>query len=143
MILLDSNLLGRMTDSDDPQCAVARRAMHLLFAKGERFAIVPQNLYEFWAIATRAKSANGLGMTIEQTSQWLRFFQRRFAVLPDKEDLPARWHNLVKTLRVTGFRAHDVRLVAAAQSHGITQMLTFDAGDISGLPITIIDPASV
>ena len=26
MILLDTNLLGRMTDSTDPQCAAARRA---------------------------------------------------------------------------------------------------------------------
>jgi len=47
MILLDTNLLGRMTDSTDPQCAAARRAVHSLLADRERLIIVPQNLYEF------------------------------------------------------------------------------------------------
>jgi hypothetical protein len=46
MILLDTNLLGRMTDSTDPQCAVARRAVHGLLGRRERLLIVPQNLYE-------------------------------------------------------------------------------------------------
>src|SRR5882724_1415752 len=107
MILLDTNLLGRMTDSRDSQCAAARHAMHTLFAKGEQLAIVPQNLYEFWAIATRNPGANGLGLTTEQASQWLGFFKRRFTLLPDRDDLPARWHELVKRLGIKGFRAHD------------------------------------
>ena len=53
MILLDTNLLGRMTDSRDPQSATARHAVHVLLGRGERLVIVPQNRYEFWAIATR------------------------------------------------------------------------------------------
>ena len=53
MILLDTNILGRMTDSADPQCLTARRVVHALLAKSERLIVVPQNLYEFWAVATR------------------------------------------------------------------------------------------
>jgi predicted nucleic acid-binding protein len=80
MILLDTNLLGRLTDSGDPLCAVARQAVHTLLAGRERLIIVPQNLYEFWAVATRKPGVppvgqNGLGMMSEQASQWLRFFQ--------------------------------------------------------------------
>jgi predicted nucleic acid-binding protein len=91
MILLDTNLLERMTDSTDPQCAAARRAVHRLLAKRERLVIVSQNLYEFWAVATRKPGPppagqNGLGMTCEQASQWLYFFQRRFMLLPDRAD---------------------------------------------------------
>jgi len=52
MILLDTNLLGRLTDSADPLCIVARRAVHTLLAKRERLIVVPRNLYEFWAVAT-------------------------------------------------------------------------------------------
>jgi predicted nucleic acid-binding protein len=83
MILLDTNLLVRMTDSMDPQCAAARRAFHGLLARREQLIIVPQNLYEFWAVATRKfgvppAGQNGLGMTSKQASLWLRFFQRRF-----------------------------------------------------------------
>ena len=82
MILLDTNVLGRMTDSADPHCSAARRAVHTLLARGERLIVVPQNLYEFWAVATRRRGAapagqNGLGMTPKQASQWLQFFQGR------------------------------------------------------------------
>src|ERR1700681_4602355 len=112
MILLDTNLLGRMTDSTDPQCAAARRAVHVLSARRERLIIVPQNLYEFWAVATRKAGPppagqNGLGMTPHQANQWLRFFQRRFSLLPDRDELLARWHTLVTTLGISGIWKRD------------------------------------
>ena len=47
MILLDTNVLARITDSTDSQCAASRRAVHVLLAQRERLVIVPQNLYEF------------------------------------------------------------------------------------------------
>ena len=83
MILLDTNLLTRMTRSLDPQSGVARGAIQTLLQRGERLIVVPQNLYEFWAVATRPPGApptgsNGLGMTPAQAAQWLRFFKRRY-----------------------------------------------------------------
>ena len=147
MILLDTNLLGRITDSKDPQCGIARRAVQVL-KKTEQLVIVPQNLYEFWSVATRARGAppagrNGLGMTTDQASQWLGFVQRQFSLLFDREDLTIRWHLLVKTLRISGPRSHDARLVAAMQSHGIKGLLTFNGDDFKNLPVTFIDPTSV
>jgi predicted nucleic acid-binding protein len=147
MILLDTNLLIRMTRSHDPQAGVARAAVQALVERGEQLIVVPQNLYEFWAVATRRPGAapvgqNGLGMSTAQAGQWLRFFQRRFAFLPDHERLSQLWLALVEAHQVAGFRAHDVRLVAAMQSYGITRLLTFNAADFHGLPITIIDPAA-
>ncbi len=143
MILLDTNLLGRITDSADPRCAPSRRAISSLPASGEQLAIVPQNLYEFWAIATRAPAANGLGMTPNQASHWLGYFQRHFVLLHDREDLVARWHHLVKTRSILGFRAHDARLVAAMQCYGIARVLTFNGQDFKDLPVTVVDPTSV
>jgi len=148
MILLDTNLLGRMTDSTDPQCAAARRAVHSLLARHERLIIVPQNLYEFWAVATREPGPppagqNGLGMTCEQASQWLHFFQRRFTLLSDRAELLGRWHALVKTLGSKGLKSYDARLAAAMQTYAISRLLTFNANDFTGFPISIIDPASL
>jgi hypothetical protein len=73
MILLDSNLLTRITRSHDPQSAIARAAIRTLLWRGERLIVVPQNLYEFWAVATRPAGPppagrNSLGMTAVQTS---------------------------------------------------------------------------
>jgi predicted nucleic acid-binding protein len=147
MILLDTNLLTRMTRSHDPQSGVARAAIQTLRGRGERLIVVPQNLYEFWAVATRAPGAppaggNGLGMTPAQAGHWVRFFRRRFVLLHDREELSSLWQALVETHGVTGFRAHDARLVAAMQSYAISRLLTFNAADFRGLPITILDPAS-
>lgn len=147
MILLDTNLLTRITRSNDAQCAVARAAIQRLSARGERLVTVPQNLYEFWAVATRLSGPppvglNGLSMTAVQAGHWVRFFRRRFTVLPDRDDLSDRWLALVEAHGVTGFRAHDVRLVAAMQSYGIDDILTFNGADFRGLPVTVLDPAS-
>lgn len=147
MILLDTNLLIRMARSRDPQSGLTRAAIHTLLGRGERLIVVPQNLYEFWAVATRSPGAppagqNGLGMTPAQAAHWLRFFRRRFALLPDREELTRLWQTLVEAHGVTGFRAHDVRLVAAMQSYGITRLLTFNPGHFRHLPVTILDPTA-
>jgi predicted nucleic acid-binding protein len=148
MILLDTNLLARFTDSKHPHCAASRRAISVLLTRGEQLIIVPQNLYEFWAVATRKAGPppagqNGLGMSCGQASLWLNYFQRRFMLMADRADLPALWHGIVKALGITGLKSHDARLVAAMQSHGIQQILTFNAADFKVHAITIIDPSSV
>ena len=122
--------------------------MHGLLAQNERLIIVPQNLNEFWAVATRKSGPpptgqNGLGMTGEQASQWLNFFQRRFTLLPDRAELLECWHVLVKTLGIKGLKSYDARLAAAMQTYGIARLLTFNASDFKGFGITIIDPTSL
>ena len=67
MILLDTNLLTRMTRRQDPQSILAREAVQTLVKRGEKLIIVPQNLYEFWDVATRPSGPppggrNGLGI---------------------------------------------------------------------------------
>jgi predicted nucleic acid-binding protein len=109
---------------------------------------VPQNLFEFWSVATRKKGRlpsgeNGLGLTSTQTAQWIAFFRRRFKLLPDTTDLTDRWLTLVHSFGIRWTKSHDVRLVAAMESHNITRILTFNAGDFRKFPITVIDPASV
>lgn len=82
-------------------------------------------------------------MTVAQAGHWLRFFRRRFTLLPDREELSRLWQELVERHAVTGFRAHDVRLVAAMQSYGITRLLTFNSTDFRDLAVAILHPATV
>ncbi len=145
MILLDTNVLGRLTDASDPHHLASRRAVHVLLARGDRPAVVPQNPYEFWAVATRKPGGpptgrNGLGMTPSQAGQWVRFFRRRFAVLPDRPELTDRWLDLVERVGVSGFRSHDARLVAAMQTYGIDRLLTFNGTEFRDLPVVVVDP---
>lgn len=148
MILLDTNVLARVTNTADRQCEVSRKAIHALLRKSERLVVVPQNLYEFWTIATRSagpppSGRNGLGMTPLQAAQWNRFFHRRFTFLPDREDLFDVWQSLVVTFSIRGFRAHDARLVAAMKTYGIADLLTFNGADFQNLGINVLDPSTV
>jgi predicted nucleic acid-binding protein len=61
--LLDTNLLLRSIDAGHPMQAVAVNAVASLLARGEQVFITPQNLIEFWAVATRPAERNGLGLT--------------------------------------------------------------------------------
>lgn len=81
-----------------------------------------------------------LGMNIGQAEKWLSFLQRPFTFLPDREEITSFWRELVVAHQVAGFRAHDLRLVAAMQSYGINRLMTFNGRDFKHLPITVIDP---
>src|SRR5436190_1040662 len=102
MILLDTNVSARMTDSLHPHCAPSRNAVQQLRIRGEQLVIVPQNIFEFWAVATRPSGKppsgqNGLGMPCNRASDWIRYFQRRFNLLPDQTHLMPYWLALVQS----------------------------------------------
>jgi predicted nucleic acid-binding protein len=148
MILLDTNYLARLTSKAHPHSSIAAQSIQKLLSRGERIVIVPQNLFEFWAVATRSAGIppagqNGLGMTSERTSLWINYFQRRFALLSDRAELTALWHQLVKTHNIRGLKSHDARLAAAMQSHGITDLLTFNPADFKPFGLKILNPQSI
>jgi hypothetical protein len=45
----------------------ATNAMDMLLSRGEQLYITPQNLIEFWNVATRPQEKNGLGYSIIET----------------------------------------------------------------------------
>ena len=140
MILLDTNLLGRMTDRADPQYAAAHRAVRILRTQKDEPLIVPQNLFEFWAVATRAKAQNGLAMTPDRAALWIGYFRRLCSLLPDRPELAMVWLELVKAHAIKGFKAHDARLAAAMLTHKIPRLLTFNGADFKALPIAAVHP---
>lgn len=61
MILLDTNLLTRMTRSHEPQAGVAREAIQTLLGRGELLVLVPQ-IYTnsgWWRPARRGRLPRG------------------------------------------------------------------------------------
>lgn len=61
--LADTNLLLRWQRPSDPLYFLAVQAVKTLRQRGESLYVTPQNFIEFWSVATRPESANGLGMT--------------------------------------------------------------------------------
>ncbi len=53
MILLDTSILARLPDAENPDRKAVLSAISKLLRANEALVIFPQNIYEFWAAATR------------------------------------------------------------------------------------------
>jgi predicted nucleic acid-binding protein len=145
--LVDTNVLLRSVESGHSMHATARHALQHLTAAGAVLCVAAQNLIEFWAVATRPLSANGLGLSPAQAAAEIVSFKAAFLLLPDTPAIFTHWERVVTAYGVQGKRAHDARLVGVMKAHGVGQILTFNVVDfgpyISGESITVIDPAVV
>ena len=143
-VLLDTNVLLRYTKPTDPAHHTVIAAIAALQAAGEDLGVVPQNLYEFWVVATRPLANNGHGLTVPECQRLTAGIKAAFLFLPDRPTLFDEWEALVAAYHCHGKVAHDARLVAAMRTHGITHLLTFNVGDFARYPgITVLDPAAV
>lgn len=143
-ILLDTNILIRYGDRGQPEHADAVSAVHALEAGGHEAVIVPQVLYEYWAVATRPADKNGLGMTTALVSQTVFEWAEVFSLLRDERGIYGRWHELATLHDVKGKNAHDTRLVAAMQRHSVTHLLTFNGSDFARFTgMTVLSPADI
>jgi predicted nucleic acid-binding protein len=143
VILVDTNLLVRRASPADADRPHAIAAIEALEDAGESLCIVPQNIYEFWAAATRPRANNGLGLTAAECQLEVGKLRRSFVFLPDHSDLFGQWELLVVSAACHGRISFDARLVAAMRNHGIAQILSFNRADFSRFPgIAVIDPRS-
>ena len=62
-ILTDTNVLLRSLYPEHLHYFAAENALAALRLRGEALCVAPQNLMEFWAVATRSREDNGLGMS--------------------------------------------------------------------------------
>src|ERR1035441_9787126 len=116
-ILLDTNILLRLLQPHSAHAPIAEKALNALRSRNEALQITAQNLVEFWAVATRPVTENGLGMTVDQAMAEVTALKRLFTLLPEAP-LQSEWERLITTYRVSGKNSHDARLVAAMMVHG-------------------------
>ena len=144
MILLDSNILLRHASKADPSHALVKSTVNSLHAVGEVLCVVPQNFYEFWAAATRPLTANGLGLSISDCVDEIKFFKQLFRFLPDQPTLFDEWEKLVEVHACRGRISYDARLVAAMRTYGISRILTFNGSDFARFDgLTVLDPTDI
>lgn len=86
---------------------------------------------EFWAVATRPESANGLGWSTATAADVVRDLRSQFPLLLETPGVLDRWFELVQRCQVVGKRVHDARLAALSLVHGVGHLLTFNTADFS------------
>lgn len=142
--LVDTNVLLRGVQKSHPTHADAKRAVAILLRRGDELRISTQNIIECWAVATRPVANNGLNLSIEDAARELQGLKLLFEMLPDVPNIFTEWLQLVIKHRVAGKQAHDARLVAAMQAHGIAHLLTFNAKDFARYDsITVVEPQTI
>jgi predicted nucleic acid-binding protein len=142
--LLDTHILTRSAQPHHPMHQPAVDAVALLRQGGEALYLAPQNLYEFWVVATRPPGENGLGWAINQAQSELSQLETMFAVVGESPVTLPEWERLVVQYQVMGKNAHDAQLVAAMIIHGINRILTFTVSDFQRYrEITAISPESL
>jgi len=141
---VDTNVLLRTTDVGDVAQPVAEAAMIALRRSGESLSIFPQNLIEFWAVATRPSANNGLGLSIAQAESQVKNLKAMFVLLADTPEIFSAWERIVVRYQVTGKQAHDARLVAAMTVHKLTHILTFNTDDFKRYSkIIVVNPSTL
>jgi predicted nucleic acid-binding protein len=130
--LIDTGVLLRLLNRADPAHEAVRKCLRTLRGAGDRLAVSPQNIAEFWNVSTRPSSARGgYGLSVAVTEHHLQVIERICDVIPDSPNLYPVWRQLVVINSVKGVQAHDARLVAWMKTQAISQLITFNVDDFS------------
>jgi predicted nucleic acid-binding protein len=140
--LVETNVLLRQFEPAHAQYRAAVDGTLRLIESGEPVHVAAQNVTEFWAVATRPRQANGLGLDAITAEAAIETIERTFALLPDDPAIHRHWKRLVAQHRVIGRRVFDIRIVAVMLVHGVERILTFNADDFAGYGVEVIDPAA-
>jgi predicted nucleic acid-binding protein len=143
--LVDANILLRASQPHHPLYNDAVNAVEALLDAEADVYLIPQILYEFWAVATRPATARGgLGFTPVEAQTAVGEFLSDLTLLRDRPELYDEWQSLVSTHGVSGMDSHDARIVAAMHLQGIDRILTFNVDDFRRYTtITAVAPQEI
>jgi predicted nucleic acid-binding protein len=140
MILVDTNILVRVSDQADQHYKTTHGAIAGCWRKGRQLFVSNQSLQEFWAVATRSTEKNGLGFSFIQANRFIDHFLRTFIRISDPPALFETWRTLVYGHQITGIRAYDARLAAFVQAQGFSGLMTYNLDDFKKFTLKLIDP---
>lgn len=141
-LLIDTNVLLRFVDPDDPAHSVVVDALDSLLEAGHDVGFTPQICRELWNVATRPRSANGFGLEPEFVNKLLSDLQATFEFWEDVPGIFPEWRRLAATLKIKGVQVHDANHAAAALRHGATHILTLDGKDFDRFRQYGLEPIS-
>lgn len=143
-VLVDTNILLRSAQPNHPLCSQATRAVSKLIRQRDDVFFCPQNVAEFWNVATRPADLNGLGLTPEEALREVSSIERLLTLLPDVPAIYNAWKEIVRDHKVQGVKVDDARLIATTHVYAVENILTFNTPDFKRyISITAIHPSSV
>jgi predicted nucleic acid-binding protein len=143
-VLVDTSVLLRLRDIQDSRHADCRSVLDPAAAGRHALCIAAQVMIEYWVVATRPGDRNGFGLTPAEAAADLVALRAFLPCLPEAPDLAERWFRLVTQHAVSGKPAHDTRLIALMEAHGVRRLLTLNPSDFKRFPgIEPVSPAQL
>ena len=145
--LLDTGILLRLVDETDGQHDVVKQAVSRLGDQREALYITTQNFAEFWNVATRPRTNNGLELPIATVIQlYDRAIEPISSVLVELPAVHAEYKRLLIKHSVVGKQVHDARLVAMMLNWQIERILTLNERNFLRYEqegITVVTPDAI
>lgn len=142
--LVDTNAILRFFDLTDSRNVEVVGALDVITEETEEVYVCAQVIIEYWAVATRPREANGMGLSIAEATEKLDKIGKLFPCLPEPPDVVRIWREVVGKHSVCGKQAHDARLMSLMLAHGVTRLLTLNPGDFARYQeITVVTPQQI
>jgi len=143
-LLVDTNVLLRSAQPDHPSFFQSSESVVRLLQQSHQLFFCPQNIVEFWNVATRPLALNGLGLPQERVLQEIADIENSLSLLPDVAPIHPVWKQIVTDYQVLGTKVHDARLVAVMVVYRVEAILTLDAGDFNRYTnVKVVLPSSI
>jgi predicted nucleic acid-binding protein len=143
-ILVDTNILLRITDPTHIMYSDAVNSVKALRLRGWQPCLAAQNIIEFRVVCTRPAEANGLGMSQVRANAEIARLKSLFPIKPDTHAVFEEWERLIDEYEINGKQNHDARLVCVMMVHGISSILTFNKDDFTRYKgISVLTPTDV
>ena len=143
-VLGDTNILLRSAQPNHPLCYRATHAVSKLLRQNDSVFFCPQNIAEFWNVATRTAERNGLGFSDEEVLREVTRIEESLSLLPDVPAVYVVWKRIVHDYKVQGVKVYDARLVAIMNVYAVESILSFNTADFKRYDlVTALDPASL
>jgi predicted nucleic acid-binding protein len=145
--LLDTGILLRLANKQEPRYALIRGAVGRLVRRQEGLVISTQNVAEFCNVASRPVVNNGLGLPPADALRILALeIEPICSVLTETDAAYAELKRLIGTYSVAGKQVHDAHLAAIMLAWRIDSILTLNDRDFRRFEpegIEVVTPASL
>jgi predicted nucleic acid-binding protein len=143
-IAVDTNILVRCLHHVHPDHSIANAALEILRRRNDQLLLFTQVACEWWAVATRPRENNGLGLSVPFAERVFSTLRESFQFVPDPPNLFEKWLELTISCGCMGKSAHDARVAAAASLAGANAIITFNVVDFRRFgALAVIDPRTM
>lgn len=131
LVLVDTNVFLSATDRSRANHREAQGFLKGCTGAGVHCAVTGQILREYFVVATRPTTANGLGLSLGDALANMAVFRGRTVFLDENEAVSRELEVLVRRHSLTKKRGHDTNIAAVLAVFRVPYLVTANTDDFA------------